>query len=318
MAHELNIMANGKASMFSVGETPWHGLGTILDHSPSMEQGILTAGMNWGVECRPLFTAEGQKVTHRALTRTDNGSVLSIVGPGYVPLQNVEAFQWFQPMLESGDASLHTAGSLSDGQKIWVLAQINKPDLDITGNGDVVRRFLLLSNSHGLNAVRVGFTPVRVVCANTLAASHSDRSSKLIRVNHTKHVHVAIKELREIMNIANQTFESTAEQFRSLAKKKVSLKDLRKYVKLVLEIDENENEDDLAPQTMRKFAEVLEFAESGMGNNGDTLWAGYNGVTEYLSYAYGRTQDRRLDSLWFGSNSDLNKKALEIALTMAS
>jgi hypothetical protein len=49
----------------------------------------------------------------------------------------------------------------------------------------------------------------------------------------------------------------------------------------------------------------------------NTYWALYNGVTQYLSYEAGRTQDSRMDSLWFGNAKTKNESALEYALEMA-
>src|SRR5262249_12072202 len=152
------------------------------------------------------------------------------------------AFQWFQPLLNTGDVALHTAGSLQEGRKVWMLAKINKPGLEIA-DGDTVERFVLLSNSHdGSRAVRVGFTPIRVVCSNTLRMAHDadQEANRLIKVLHTKNVLVVLDRLREMMNVANAKFEATAEQYRKLAKFHVSRADLRKYVKVVLGIEDDD------------------------------------------------------------------------------
>lgn len=322
MAHELEIV-NGKASMFFVGKTPWHGLGKQLNAPPTIEEGILAAGLDWTVGLKPLVTLEGEKVDHRATYRRTDGKIFGVVGPAYTPVQNAEAFQWFQPLLDTGEVFLHTAGSLQEGRKVWMLAKINKPALEIA-DGDTVERFILLSNSHdGTRAVRVGFTPIRVVCSNTLRMAHDadQEANRLIKVLHTKNVLVALDRLREMMNIANQTFEATAEQYRKLAAFKVSRADVRKYVKIVLGIDK-EDEAKLPAQTMNKLRAILMLADKGKGNDNaavrGSLWTAYNGVTEYLGTEYGRSQEGRLDSLWFGQSSNLSQKALEIAISMAS
>lgn len=323
MAHELEITASGNASMFFVGETPWHKLGTALSAPPTIDEGIKAAGLDWTVGLKPLVTLEGEKVDHRATYRRTDGKIFGVVGPSYVPVQNSEAFAWFQPLLDAGEASLHTAGALQEGRKVWVLAKINRPALEIA-DGDTVERFILLSNSHdGTRAVRVGFTPIRVVCANTLRMAHNadQEANRLIKVLHTKSVLKTLDNLREIMNVANASFEATAEQYRKLARTHISRADLRRYVKIVLDI-ENEDEAKLPAPTMNKLRSILMLAEKGRGNDlaavKGTLWAAYNGLTEYLGTEFGRSQESRLDSLWFGSSSNLSQKALEIALTMAS
>jgi hypothetical protein len=49
-----------------------------------------------------------------------------------------------------------------------------------------------------------------------------------------------------------------------------------------------------------------------------TWWAAYNAVTEYLSHARGRTEDGRLNSLWYGEGAQLNARALQNALQMSA
>jgi phage/plasmid-like protein (TIGR03299 family) len=321
MAHELEIMENGKAAHFYVGETPWHGLGTKLENPPTVEEGIIAAGLDWRVGLKDLVTVDGQKVDHRATFRESDGKIFGVVGPGYTPLQNIEAFKWFQPLLDSGEATLHTAGSLQEGKKVWVLAKLTKPALEIAP-GDTVDRFALLSGSHdGTRAVRCGFTPIRVVCANTLRMAHGTNSG-LIKLLHTKNIVTSLDALREVMNTANSAFEATAEQYRKLAQLKISKADLRKYVKIILDVDPNEDEKELPGQTLTKIREIVLLADQGIGNGKDsavngTLWAAYNGVTEYLAYQYGRTKDRRLDANWFGPSATLSQKALDTAIAMA-
>src|SRR6185295_11897446 len=127
-------------------------------------------------------------------------------------------------------AQIETAGSLRQGKRVWVLAKINRDPLVIKGN-DVVEKYVLLSNSHdGTLAVRVGFTPIRVVCNNTLSMAINSEASKLIRIKHTKNVVSNLESVQEIMNLADQEFQATAEQYRMLTRKDINSKDLEKYI----------------------------------------------------------------------------------------
>ena len=189
--------------MMFVGETPWHGLGNQLDEAPTIGEAIDASGLDWEVGLKPLQTTDGTPVSHRATYRKTDGSILGVVGPRYTPLQNRDAFDWFQPFLDAGECNLHTAGSLHSGQKVWVLAQLNRDNSEIV-KGDEVCKFILLSNSHdGTTAIRVGYTPIRVVCVNTLAAAHSKHSgSKLIRIRHTRSSKNNLENVRDIMDLS--------------------------------------------------------------------------------------------------------------------
>lgn len=313
MAHEIESMA-------FFGETPWHHLGTPLTEEDlyDWQRACIKSGLDWEAELVPLLTADTQtKVDHVAVRRTTDGRILGTVGPRYTVLQNRNAFKWFQPFLDAKEAALHTAGSLREGSRIWVLAKLNRAPL-VIAQGDEVQKFILLSHGHdGSLAVRVGFTPIRVVCANTLALAHNADASKLIRLKHTKDIHENLENIREIMNVANQEFEATAEQYRLLARKSINGADLRRYVKKVLKVEG----DKISTRMKNTIEEILGKCEFGKGNDlpsvRGTLWTAYNGFDEWLAYDRGHNQQNRLNSLWFGDSANANRFALETALAMA-
>jgi len=307
-------------NMFSVRETPWHKLGTVLENPPTIEEAIELSGLNWPVELKPLFLGDGTLVTHKAVVRGDSGNVLGIVGPRYQPLQNAEAFDWFNAFVENGEVSLETAGSLDEGRRIWVMARIARDPSVIVPNDEILK-YLMLSNSHdGTLAIRVGYTPIRIVCANTLAMAHSNNASKLIRIRHTASSKVALDKLQDIMNLVDREFEATAEQFRFLASKTFNQRDVREYVKAVLGKSKVADED-LPTRTKNQLDDIIGLLEDENqrlnGVNG-TYWAAYNAVNQYLNYDAGRNDNNRMSSLWFGVNANTNKSALDLALEFAN
>jgi phage/plasmid-like protein (TIGR03299 family) len=314
MPHEIETMAY-------FGDLPWHRLGTALEEADLYDWPTASrkAGLDWEVELVPLLTADTQaRVTHRAVRRTLDAKVLGVVGPHYAPLQNKDAFSWFQPFLDAREAALHTAGSLKGGTRIWVLAKLNRDPL-VIAEGDEVEKYILLSHGHdGSLAVRCGFTPIRVVCQNTLAMAHGSDTSRLIRLKHTKDVLENLANVREVMNVANAAFEATAEQYRRLARKSVNQADLRNYVKRVLKVEDDQ---EASSRLKNLMEEIVGLAQTGRGNDlpsvRGTLWTAYNGVSEWLTYDRGRGVDSRLNSLWFGDSALTNRHALEVALDMA-
>ena len=145
-------MAHQVEKMFSVREVPWHGLGSIVNEAPTAQEAIKLAGLDWKVNSnQPYYNVEnlGYKRAegYQVLSRSDNNQVLSIMKDSYTPLQNDTAFSFFNPFVDSGLASFETAGSLRKGKVVWILATLNKAPIDI-GGGDIVKKNLLLSNSH--------------------------------------------------------------------------------------------------------------------------------------------------------------------------
>jgi phage/plasmid-like protein (TIGR03299 family) len=302
------------------GEDAWHGLGVTLPaDSParySIEDSIQIAGLNWEVETRPVFCDGKELTAHRAVVRKDTGDVFGVVGERYRPLQNREQFDWFAPFLESGECAFETCGALKGGALVWVLAKLQRADATVTAD-DKIRKYLLLTSSHdGSMSTSVGFCPIRVVCWNTLSAGLRDSRSSLLKVKHTASQKQALAAIRETVNLVDETFEATAAQYRQLVACGVSRDDIRKYVKLVLELEDDETKHSSRQRNI--LDNVVALALHGVGNDGRTAWSAYNGVTQYLTHEYGRNADSRLRANWYGEAKRVNDRALTLALQLAS
>lgn len=308
-------------SMTYFGEMPWHGLGNALTGNETPQEVKEKAGLDWSVNVEPLYRKIGDQFVEyslgRASVRSSDESDLGCVGPRWTPYQNEDMFECFRPMVENGLMKWHTAGSLYNGQRVWCLCQLDLDPSEIR-KGDEVRKFAMISNGHdGKLAVRIGFTPIRIVCANTLSLAHKSKASSLIRVRHSRLVVQNVEKLRDIMNIANQEFEATADQFRMLASRDINQADLEKYVKLVFGLNLNE---EISTRQKNINSRVMELFETGRGQDvaGRTWWGAYNAVTEYVNWEQGRTNENRMNAVWFGQSEAMLKDALTIAMTLAA
>lgn len=317
-------MAHNVESMIYAGPVPWHGLGTQVSETISTKEAIKEAGLDWTVKAIPLYTGKefgAQMAQHRAIIRESDKRILGECGSDYVPLQNTEAFKFFDPFLKAGEAQIESAGSLRQGQNIWVLAKLNKAPLEVVKN-DAVEKFLLLSNTHrGGYAVKVGFTPIRVVCANTLAMAESDNSSQLLRVAHSTQMINNLEKVQEIVNAADAQFEATAEQYRFLASRQVSKKDIQQFVKQVFMPNAGDSQRTQTREALM-VDNITRLFETGMGNAmpgvAGTAWALYNAGTQFLTYEKGKDEDKRLYNLWFGSSHKQNDDMLSTVLQMVA
>lgn len=306
--------------------SPWAESGTVISGKTAhVSEAMKTAGLDWSVSRIPLVcNDDGQATTKFALRRSTDSRILGVVGQRFTPLQNVDAFQSFQPFVDAGEAQIDSCGEFDNGSIVWVLAKINRAPM-VIAKGDEVEKFILLSHGHtGKMAVRFGFTPIRIICQNTLTLAHKSRQSELIRVRHSEQVVSNISEIRNIMDVANSTFEATAEQYRFLASREINTKDLYKYVRKVLALPEEvvlkKNGSEKGSTSVEA---IISRFEGGMGNDlkgvRGTYWAAYNAVTEYLSYAIGaaNTAEDRMSSLWTGANARTSNRAFDLALEMA-
>lgn len=290
-------------------ETPWHGLGyKFLTPPTKVEDAMQMSGLDWQVELQPLSTPSGLVAPAFATVRTSDNSILGVVGTRFVPLQNSEAFDVFQPLLDEGFASFESAGSLNEGKRVWVLAKIAKPDAEVA-NGDLVSKYCLLSHGHdGTAAVSFGVTPVRVVCANTLALASECQDSVLLRVVHTKNARITLEKASELVQMVDTSVEESAKLWRKLAKKQISPSKLDAYFADFLGLASDAKLASLKGKMKIRADRLLEIFESGrdaaLKSAAKTWWDAYNAVTEFLSHEAGKTQNGRVDSLWFGKSHD--------------
>ena len=303
-----------------VGERPWHGLGVVVETAPTIEEAITLANLGWTVEPKEIKTVDGINIPNKkALMRSDTNDCLGVVGSGYNILQNTEAFKFFEPFVENGLATLETAGSLFNGKRVFILAKIAGDDMEVQ-KGDFVEKYILLSNAHdGSQAVKVGYTPIRVVCNNTLTCAETSQTSQLIRVYHKTNVSQTLQDLRETMDLVNKQFITTEEKYKELAKKQVSTADLDKYVKRVFSKKKledmyntpSEYTDEQVEKFRKKLMEhVEEVFEKELVHN---RWTMYNAVNHYLNHGRSRTLESTYNSMWFGDAKRIDKKAFQLA-----
>lgn len=326
MAHDIENR-NNVASFAFAGQPGWHSLGQKVegDDTKNYLSFLKAANMDWGVYKSPLF----RKDENGEFTPTEDSfgvlrdvdqAYLGTVGPQWEPIQPAEALQWFQPVVDSGLATFETAGVLKNGRVIFAMCKVNEEESEVV-KGDAIKRYILLSTSFdGTQSTRAGFTPVRVVCANTLAQAKSDSESKLLRIRHHKRQTEVLDKVREIMVLANSEFQATMEQYRFLAKSRiVNHKDLVEYVIKVLDVDVN-TDGEMSTRSFNRVKEITDLAYVGVGSDlaEGTWWSAYNAVTEHLSHNAGRNPDNRYTSLWFGQSANMNKRALDLAVQVAN
>ena len=313
MAHELEIV-DGKAQMAYVGALPWHGLGTKVEGDITPDQFQKVAGLDWTVEKQDMLTVNGVKVPNKqALVRTSDNTVLDTVGSGWNPVQNSEAFNFFQEYVMAGDMEMHTAGSLKDGQLVWALAKTNE-SFELF-KGDVTENYFLFTNPHQFGkAINIRMTPIRVVCNNTLTLSLSAKSDSMITVNHRKEFDV--EEVKEQMGIAREKMEQYKSMAEFLGSKRYSPDNVVNYFNEVFG-SPAKSDDKIFTSRNAKLAHENLQEQPGAECAEGSWWQAFNSVTHMTDHLQGRSTDGRLTSAWYGRNRKVKLKALDKALEYA-
>lgn len=325
MAHEI-ATTNGRPAIAYYGDTPWHGLGTELANPATASEAILAAGLNYEVDLQSLWTSGGDLVSSRqAVVRRDTSEVLGVVGRGYQPIQNHQCFSFLDSVVADGRLRYHTAGALGKGERVWMLAKL-PGEIQIKDSEDVTEKYLLLSNSHdGSSALRIYFTPIRVVCANTLAMAERRSRSDGVSIVHKGNLEAKVNEAQEILGLARRFYDDLGSKINQLAAYHPTRAQVESYFEAIYP-------DRLSPansRTQNVRSKLLHLFEAGRGQDLPatrfTAWTAFNALTEYVDHhrstrgrTVGERVDRRLRSAWFGSGAKLKADAWKSALEMAS
>jgi phage/plasmid-like protein (TIGR03299 family) len=313
MAHMVETMAYA-------GEVPWHGLGTKVPADLTPRQMMEKAGCDWNVAKVPTVAFYDGDIIETGssclIRESDNKILAPMVGDNWEPVQNSEAFDFFNEYCLAGDMEMHTAGSLADGKIVWALAKVNE-SFDVLG-GDQVDSYLLFSNPHQYGkSLNVRFTPIRVVCNNTLTMSLSMKAKNEVTLNHRKAFDPQM--VKDQLGIAHEKFDQYKEAARFLAKKRATTENVVDYLNQIFPNGDKskvvKSVSDLS-RTAQKTFEALETqpgADFAMG----TYWNAVNAVTYMTDHELGRNADTRMQSAWFGANQAKKLRAMNLALEMA-
>ena len=312
--------------MAFVGEAAWHDLGTEVPPDVPAAQMIAAAGLDWPVWKQPApgaaYDRRTKRYDHYLVMRQAHGAetenaLLGMVGREYEPLQNVEAFRFFEPFVERGWAGFETAGALGRGERVWVLARLR--DEMLVGGQDKMHRYLLLSNSHdGSSAVSVRFTCVRVVCQNTLIlSSRSGKSKSAVSIPHTRNLHdkLRFEQANKLKELSANVFGAAAGLFNRMAERGMVQDEVENYLQGLFPRTNNQEKLDVVPIRWSRVFSILQDDSITPHATRDTLWPLYNAVVRDEDFRATReaAPSARLNRIWFGRGSQLKLQALEAA-----
>lgn len=325
MAHNINFNEQtGKHSFFSVKEKAWHGLGQIVQDYPTSSEALKFAGLDYEVTKEDIYTTsyncDGQPMdfttrikTHFATIRKDTGDVLGIVGKDYEIVQNKDAFTFFDSIVGGEGIQYETAGALGKGERIFITAKL--PDYIKVGNDDLIEQYLFLTTSHdGFGSITAAFTPIRIVCNNTLNAAFRN-CSNAIKIRHTSNVKERLEQAHKVMGISYKLSEYLETAFNQWSKVRITDKQVMKLIQLamvpnkeVLKDLQAGLTDELSTCYKNMCDSVYEYAMSSPTQQTETtkgtVFGAYNSVTGYFqnirSY---KTNEAKVKSLLFGGTA---------------
>ena len=312
-------MAHLIESMMYVREEPWHGLGTRIEAECTSAEALRAAGLDWEVELLPVYRGDLMDRTllipdKRAVVRKTDGRTYNVVGDQYTPIQNAQAFAFFDDVVGTGQAVYHTAGSIANGAKVWILAKL--PNTAAVKGVDVMENYLLLVNGHdGSLSFQMLWTPIRVVCNNTLVRALGKTNGQLFVTRHSPNIQARVDQAQETLGLSAFKFDTFMGMAERIAGQSFLKAEMDEFLANVLEIRPDVPLEK-QPHKVKAMARIEELVEVGAGLQQagirGTKWALYNALTEWVDHERFDNRDRALNSAWFGSGADMKAKAWEL------
>lgn len=326
MAHNLHFNEQTQQhSFFSVKEKAWHGLGHIVEDYPTSQEALKFAGLDYTVEKRKLYTlahqlynadTEVERVAvsnHRATVRTDTEVVLGVVGKDYQVVQNVDAFSFFDSIVGGEGIQYETAGALGKGERIFITVKL--PNYIHVGHDDVLEQYLFLTTSHdGYGSITAAFTPIRVVCNNTLNAALRNHSHA-IKIRHTASAQERLEQAHKVMGLSNRLGAVLEETFNQWSRTRITDKEVERLIQLAMVPNKEVLKDvqaGLWDETSTHYKNVCDavvaYAQTSVTQQTattlGTVFGAYNAITGYYQNVRTyKSEESKLQSLLLGGTA---------------
>ena len=105
MSHEIETFAHAH-------NPAWHKLGVQVTADMTPEQMMEAAQLDWGVSLYPAYVDIGEtrlNTGRSALVRSSDKRVLDVVTNDWKPMQNIDAFKFFDEFVKAGSMTMESS-----------------------------------------------------------------------------------------------------------------------------------------------------------------------------------------------------------------
>jgi hypothetical protein len=297
---------------------PWHKFGTRFVQHRSIEESMHLAGLDWRVSTRTDLRESCVLVREDILS--DGGiEILGNVRPGFVPLQNNDAFAFLTPILERGAFVVDSAGSCAKGEWVWIM--LRSPHDQEIAQGEPIRPFLLFGHTPRTAQYRLAYVLVRLTNLSVLIEEAFHNPEPLVTTPNTRPRRFKDSD-QAALNQIDRHLKALRNKFVEMTQTALSEVHAEAYFAAISELtvqkplSANRNNTFEANETAAFRTACIDlFREGGQsqrsGGRG-TLWSAYCSVVEYVDGEIsGLDEWEYLRELWFSSAKGC---ALRIAL----
>jgi phage/plasmid-like protein (TIGR03299 family) len=260
------------------------------------------------------------------------------VAPNYGLMQNVKIGEILDPLTE--EWPVETVGMLYQGRTLFLTLKSGTRDI----RGDPVDQYFLFTDSKsGTEAARLAFTPIRVVCKNTLVIGMNKAIFKANLIHH-KEVAKELEWRTDMLLQMQETQEEVMTDFDKLAAKHITKEQAEAifekaypYPSKPIKLEVAEEANGLIPANLQHIAKRFQ-SETQMRNRrreevtlvydklndeieptqlAGTAWTAYNAVVEWEDFR-GKGSESSLAAALFGDRAAAKKRAFAEALRISA
>jgi len=271
----------------------------------SVEEALDASNLNFVTEQTELMGVTNGLFApdHKMLYRPDTNNVLGIVGTKYHPIQNSLAMAFMDTIVQKHGFT-YTEAISKDGGAVTIMTAQSEKEEEVRKGDVVCKQIRMINGFNGKSGFGVEFSMLRLVCTNGMTRNEKE---SVVRFKHTTNVSNRMEVSLKVFDESVGFHDDFIKKSQILAQKSAD--------KLMVEKFLNGLYGD-AKQNDAKKEKIVSLFESGQGNNGDTLWDLYCGATEYYNHFDGTSEEKRLDSFYFGNASKKNSDAWNIAMSL--
>lgn len=272
-----------------------------------MAQQELKQTIGWEIKGENVFSGDVvglEKIKgYKAISRDDNGSILSVMKNSYSPMTNAEFIDVLGNIQRISGFKFVGYNEFGGGKKILGFLENDRDDLLIGGHK--MKNYMLLGNSFdGSTSFFTGTSTVLIRCQNQFS-----QIQKFTKIRHTKQIQGKLEEYYSYLDSFFAQREELKRTFEKAGNIFLTEKLQEEMINFVLDVKEVTDKE----LSARKQNQIEMLRSSIRGESSDlgwNLWSAFNGVTKYTTHELETKKASTFGNL-FGIKADINNRAIQ-------
>ena len=270
----------------------WRRIGKSVTEAMTAEQAIQLGGLDFQVKLSEDFVtataSNGKQIQtkDRFMTYAElpNGDVhgIGLVGNRYMPIQNRDAFDLLNNIVDDSGAHFDTAGTLGGYGKCFISLRLPET-IKVADSGDSIETYLHCVNSHdGTSSFKIYTMFLRQICTNGMMGF---RAGSAISFKHTINSGTKIEDARTALHLVFQEQDNFKQEVESLLSKPMTDGDFNKFLDELVPAPKQEDSTRTYWNTLEVRDNLSQLWKADTQQNvANTAWAAFNTVVEYADW----------------------------------